>query len=191
MINNEIMKLLFDCFLFWNRPKTSRRASLHLVQHLTIHPHEQPDRRHHHFLVPRSLLLILPLLLGMLLRGRQVLGKEEGEGSATADPAERRTVRSLRCGLGSTRMPGSAPGGSSFSPRRASFVSCSSTSLGTCTTVFGRCAMWWRTAASYRQSFMMVPRSGPAVPAPLRSVNAFARGDRWSSPHSATYKRPP
>ena len=35
----------------------------------------------------------------------------QGEGSARLFPAERRRLRSLRCGPGSTRLPGRTPGG--------------------------------------------------------------------------------
>ena len=46
-----------------------------------------------------------------------------------AFPEERRTVRSLLCGPGSTRLPGRTPGGGVFCPRRASCVSCTTSSL--------------------------------------------------------------
>ena len=44
-------------------------------------------------------------------------------------PAECRTVRSLRCGPGSRRLPGRTPGGGVFCPSRAACASCTTSSL--------------------------------------------------------------
>ena len=49
-------------------------------------------------------------------------------GVGKLSPAERRTVRSLRCGPGSTRQPGRSPGGGVFCPRGAMCASCSTSS---------------------------------------------------------------
>ena len=69
-----------------------------------------------------------------------------------ASPAECRTVRPLRCGPGSARMPGRAPGGRAVCARRPSCEACSSTSLALAP-VFGPrgaafcCALWCVAAA--------------------------------------------
>ena len=76
-----------------------RPVGLQKVPHLTILPHEQRDRWHRCFLVPLPLLhLFSPLLLSLLLLKRQVLGKEESEGSAidglTFRPSQNRQGKS-------------------------------------------------------------------------------------------------
>ncbi len=71
------------------------------------------------------------------------------EGNA---PAEHRTVRSLRCGLGSGGRQGRTPGGGAFCARGPACVTCSSTSLALAP-VFGPrgaafcCAVWCVAAA--------------------------------------------
>ena len=90
-------------------------------------------------------------------------------------------MRSLRCGPGLKRLPGRTPGGGDFCARGPSRVTFSTSSFGSSTTVFGRwCAVVEsrRQLHGYRQLLMTVPRSEQAVPAPLRSANAFAHGDR-------------
>ena len=69
-----------------------------------------------------------------------------------ASPAECRTVRSLRCGPGSKRLPGRTPGSGGFCARRPSCCSCSTSSLALAP-VFGPrgaafcCALWCVAAA--------------------------------------------
>ena len=76
-------------------------------------------------------------------------------------PEERRTVRSLLCGPGSTRLPGRTPGGGVLCPRRASCASCTTSSLALapvfCPRRAAYCcsstcfsngpALWWSAAA--------------------------------------------
>ena len=74
-----------------------------------------------------------------------------------ASPAECRTVRSLRCGPGSRRLPGRTPGSGGFCARRPTCFSCSTPSLVLVTVLSARrpsCAVstfgyeWWDTFAS-------------------------------------------
>ena len=76
-----------------------------------------------------------------------------------APTAERRTVRSLRCGPGSERLLDRIPGGDLVSPRRASCASCTTSSRWPwcrCSVPEGRAsckisifgpALWWSAAA--------------------------------------------
>ena len=68
-------------------------------------------------------------------------------GVGRPSPTERRTVRALRCGPGSKRLPGRTPGSGGFCARRPSCCSCSTPSLALAP-VFGPrgaafcCALW-------------------------------------------------
>ena len=59
-----------------------------------------------------------------------------------ASPAECRTVRSLRCGPGSKRLPGRTPGSGGFCARRPSCCSCSTPSLVLVTVFCARRPSW-------------------------------------------------
>ena len=74
-----------------------------------------------------------------------------------ASRAECRTVRSLRCGRGSRRLPGRTPGSGGFCARRPTCFSCSTPSLVLVTVLSARrpsCAVstfgyeWWDTVAN-------------------------------------------
>ena len=78
-----------------------------------------------------------------------------------ASPEARRTVRSLRCGPGSAKMPGRAPGGDSFCPRKTSCVSRASTSLMAVAVFCLHGAVWW--VASATAVAMMLPTTGPTA----------------------------
>ena len=103
-----------------------------------------------------------------------------------ASPAECRTVRSLRCGPGSKRLPGRTPGSGGFCARRPSCCSCSTPSLVLVTVLCARrlsCAVstsgneWWDTVGQHRSNRLLLvsqPRTQTALPSPPRG-SAFSQ----------------
>ena len=132
--------------------------------------HERHKLRLKH-LPPLTPLPLLLLLLGTsAASGSRAGGKRTVVASTSSPPAKRRhhqerklpprsarTVRSLRCGPGSTRQPGRSPGSGGFCARRPTCFSCSTPSLVLVTVLSARRPSsavstfwneWWDTVAS-------------------------------------------
>ena len=152
--------------------------------------------------VEELLLLLLPPLLLLLPSGlqrrsrggRRVWQRRRRSAEASASdattrrgtsPAECRTVRSLRCGPGSRRLPGRTPGSGGFCARRPTCFSCSTPSLVLVTVFSARRPSvrgvhpWERVVGhryqrrSHRLLLVSQPRAQTALPSPLRGTIAI------------------